>query len=201
LKTLTQGSAVEVQRKFKSPIKWRPNSQFVMCCNEIPRINDTTKGMIRRLVFVPFNMQLDPDKLDILLFQKICADVNNLRWLLTASVFAYRNAVKVGHLHKIDKQEELEQDFIAENQDPIQSFYQYLLEEYGDLTKLCRYLDGRTTDEIYGVYKKWCEDMSVRLELPKTFTRSFSKMLPANMTKKVMSVGGAKFNCYKNNEV
>ena len=200
LKTLTQGSSIEVHRKFKQSIKWKPNSQFVMCCNEIPRINDTTKGMIRRLVFVPFNMQLDPDKLDILLYQKICADANNLRYLLTASVFAYRNAVKVGHLHRLEKQDELEQDFIAENQDPIQSFFQYMVEEYRGVTGLCRYLDGRTTDEIYSNYKKWCEDMSIKPELPKTFTRNFGKTLPASMTKKVMSVGGAKFNCYKYTE-
>lgn len=43
LKSLIDGSEIEVNRKYKQPIKWQPNSQFIMCCNELPKINDTTK--------------------------------------------------------------------------------------------------------------------------------------------------------------
>lgn len=91
----------------------------------------------------------------------------------------------------------MENDFINENQDPIQAYYEFMVEEYKNVDSLCDWLDGRTTDEVYENYKKWCEDMSIKPELPKTFTRQFSKRLPANITKKVMSVGGVKFNCYK----
>lgn len=42
LKSLIDGGKIEVHRKYKDSIWWQPNSQFVMCCNEIPHINDTT---------------------------------------------------------------------------------------------------------------------------------------------------------------
>ena len=42
LKSIIQGSSIEIHRKFKSSIWWKPNSQFVLCCNDVPRINDTT---------------------------------------------------------------------------------------------------------------------------------------------------------------
>ena len=67
LKSLIQGGKIEVHRKFKNSVWWKPDSQFIICCNEIPRIADTTKGMIRRLAFIPFEMQLDDDNVDIML--------------------------------------------------------------------------------------------------------------------------------------
>lgn len=42
LKSIIQGSSIEIKRKFKSSIWWKPNSQFILCCNDVPRINDTT---------------------------------------------------------------------------------------------------------------------------------------------------------------
>lgn len=202
IKSLVDGTAIEVNRKFKKSIWWEPNSQFVMCCNEIPRIADTSKGMIRRLAFIPFDMQLPDDKLDRMLFHKMKSDVDNLRYILTGAVFAHRNAVGAGHLTTLDKQKELETDFIAENQDSVQAYYEFMLEDYnGQTDTLCRFLDGKTTEEVFESYKKWCEDLIIKPELPKTFTRQFSKRLPAYMSKKVMSIGGAKINCYRLNKV
>ena len=201
IKSLVDGTAIEVNRKFKKSIWWEPNSQFIMCCNEIPRIADTSKGMIRRLAFIPFDMQLRDDQLDRMLYHKIKSDINNLRYIMTGGIFAHRNAVSAGHLTTLEKQKELENDFIAENQDNIQSFYEYMLEEYNDdIGTLCRFLDGKTTEEIYAKYKKWCEEMIMKPEQPKTFTRQFSKRLPVYMSKKVMSIGGVKINCYRLNK-
>ena len=87
-------------------------------------------------------------------------------------------------------------DFIEENQDPISVFYENLINEYNTIGGVCRYLNGRTTEEIYNQYKKWCEDNNINMERPKTFTSKFSRLLPLCMKKRVMSIGGAKFNSY-----
>ena len=83
LKSLVDGGKVEVNRKFKESVWWKPNSQFVMCCNEIPRIQDTTNGMIRRLGFIPFELHLPENAVDRTLFSKMVQDPNNLRYLMT----------------------------------------------------------------------------------------------------------------------
>lgn len=90
----------------------------------------------------------------------------------------------------------MEQDFIEENQDPIHAFYEYVLDDHRDIDGLCRYLDGKTTDDIYGEYQKWCEENQIRCELNRTFTRQFGKLLPVYVKKKVISIGGVKFNSY-----
>lgn len=94
LKSISDGSTIDIDRKHQKSIKWRPNSQFVMCCNEIPRIADTTRGMIRRLAFIPFNMQLTDDQIDYTLYHKLTSDPDNLRYIMTGGIFAYREAMK-----------------------------------------------------------------------------------------------------------
>lgn len=197
LKSLVDGSVINVNRKFKQPIKWKPDSQFVMCCNEIPKIADTTRGMIRRLAFIPFDMQLRDDEIDIFLLDKILADKNNLRYILSGAIYAYRDAVNAGHLTKLDKQKELTNDFIEENKEPISAFYDWIVDDHNGLEAFVRYLDGKTTEEMYEEYKKWCDNNQLKPDTQRTFTTRFGKKLPANITKKVMKLGGQVFNIYQ----
>ena len=197
LKSLIDGSTIEVNRKFKQPIKWKPDSQFVMCCNEIPKIADTTRGMIRRLSFIPFDMQLSDDEIDVFLLDKILSDKDNLRYILSGAIYAYRDAVRGGRLTTIEKQEELKNDFLEENKEPISSFYDWLIDDHNGQDALCRYLDGKTTEEVYAEYKKWCENNGLRVETQRTFTTRFGKKLPAVLNKKIVKLGGQVFNVYQ----
>ena len=101
-----------------------------------------------------------------------------------------------GRLLDYEKQKELEQSFIEENQDPIDTYMDVCIGKAGSKVSLARLLDGKTTDEVYQEYKKWCEELSIRPDPPKAFTRKFSAKLPSYVKKKVISLSGAKFNCY-----
>jgi P4 family phage/plasmid primase-like protien len=197
LKSLVDGSTIDVNRKYKTPVKWKPDSQFVMCCNELPRIADTTRGMIRRLSFIPFDMQLRDEDIDIFLLDKILADKNNLRYILSGAVYAYRDAINAGHLTKLDKQQELTDDFIEENKEPISAFYDWIVDDCNGIGPFGRWIDGKTTEEMYSTYKKWCENNQIKVETQRTFTTRFGKKLPANVTKKVVKLGGQVFNVYQ----
>ena len=43
-------------------------------------------------------------------------------------------------------------DFLDENRSPIEMFFDYLKAREGSLEKLCLFLNGRTTEELYDVY-------------------------------------------------
>ena len=197
LKSIIDGSPIEVHRKFKDSVWWTPNSQFVMCCNEIPRIQDDSKGLIRRLGFIPFDMQIDDDHVDRTLYTKIISDENNLRYIMSEAIYAYRKAYQKGALTKTDKQKDLENDFIEENASPAKVYRDSKLEEFGEEEALTNWLDNKTTDEVYADYIKWCETSYSNPIPRKAFTAKFSKLLPANVTKKVLSLNGVKFNCYQ----
>lgn len=204
LKSVIQGSPVEVKRKYRDAIKWKPNTQFVVGCNDIPRINDTTGGMTRRLAFIPFDLHLTDEQTDVDLYDKLINNADDMRYLMTAGIRAFRNAKKAGHLLETDKQKELKDDFVQENKDQISSFYDYIVDEYGEnsigkapIDMTMNWLEGQTTDAIYDEYKTWCEqNMLQRSESQLAFTRRFKKKLPSYMVTKVQKVGGANFSVF-----
>lgn len=197
LKSLIQGGDIEIHRKYKKPIQWKPNSQFVICCNEIPNIADTSIGMIRRLSFIPFEMELPEEKQDVKLEMKLKEDIDNLRYIMTGGIFAYRKALERNHLTEIKKQTELREDFLAENKSPIDLFYDYLIEEevQGDTERFYRWLDGKTTEEIYKKYKDYRIDE--RIESQKAFTRRFNKKLKTRIELVRVTIGGVSFTSYR----
>ena len=54
-KKLVTGEKVNVERKGKDPYDFRNYSKLIFSANELPRINDLSGGLKRRLVFIPFN--------------------------------------------------------------------------------------------------------------------------------------------------
>lgn len=204
LKSVIQGSPIEVNRKYRDPIKWKPNTQFVVGCNEIPRIQDTTGGMTRRILFVPFDLQLTQEQMDIDLEDKMVACDDDMRYLLTAGIRAFRNAKKAGHLLETNKQKELTEDFIEENKDQISAFYEYLEHKEGENSigkpereLFNKWLDGRSIDEVYGLYKEWCNEFGItRIEAQTPFARKFRKKLDSGISTKPMRIGSKVLKVY-----
>ena len=205
LKSIVDGSKIEINIKHRDPISWKPTSQFVMCCNDIPRIQDTTGGMMRRLAFIPFDLHLKPGEMDYFLFDKISSDTDSMRYIMSSGIFAFRAAVQRGHLTELSIQKELEEDFKEINKDQIDAFYEYYMDELGSnnlgfekndwfLSKLC---DGVTTEEVYNTYCEWCKDnLEGRIETRKTFITKFKRKLPSSMTTKLTKIGGKVFSTF-----
>lgn len=205
LKTIVDGSSMEVNRKYMTPIKWKPNTQFVVGTNNIPQIKDTSGGMTRRLAFIPFDMQLTMEQRDNDLIYKIESNEDNYRYLMTAGILAFRNAKKRGRLTELDTQKELEKDFIEENKDQIEAFYDYMVSKFGEnnigiserdmfIKWLC---DGVNTTEMYENYVNWVKDTNDgKIETQLKFSRRFKRYLPQYVTTKVMKIGSKAFSIY-----
>lgn len=154
-------------------------------------------GMIRRLAFIPFDMHLPPEKIDINLERTIINDPNNLRYLMTGGIFAYRKAVKKNTLTESEKQKDLIEGFLEENRTPIDLYFEHLLQtEYnGDIEKLCHFISGKTTEEVYTEYKKY-RYPEENIETQRAFSVRFRRKLPSYMTTKKITVGGTSFTAY-----
>ena len=194
LKSLIQGGAVEVNRKYKSSIWWKPNSQFVICCNDVPKIKDTTPGMLRRLSFVPFELQLSKKEQDIKLETKLTDDINNLRYIMTGGIFAYREALKNNSLTEIEKQQELLRDFTEENKDSISLFYDYLIEREKGINGMCQWLNGKSYQDVFYEYRDFIgfDDKLTQ----RKFLISFNRKLPSKIKKEKKTVGGISIDGY-----
>jgi putative DNA primase/helicase len=58
-KNLTGNNTVMAQKKFKNPFKFLSKAKLVITYNEMPFISDTSTGMRRRLLVIPFDLDLE----------------------------------------------------------------------------------------------------------------------------------------------
>lgn len=82
-KKLVTGETVNVERKGKDPFDFENYSKLIFSCNDIPRINDLSDGLKRRIIFIPFNAKFskkDPDY-DPFIVDKLM-DQSSLEYLL-----------------------------------------------------------------------------------------------------------------------
>ena len=54
LKELSSGDAIQVNRKYKSPISVVPTAKLIFATNILPPINDKSDGVWRRMIAMPF---------------------------------------------------------------------------------------------------------------------------------------------------
>lgn len=55
-KKIVAGETLEDSYKHKDPIPFAPRTKLMMCCNDLPILNDTSEGFLRRLLVVELPM-------------------------------------------------------------------------------------------------------------------------------------------------
>lgn len=151
-KTLITGNGVDVDRKWDKPLRsYHPRAKWIISANTIPHIRDKSDGVWRRIVFIPWQVQIaecdrTPD-LDKQIIKKELHIV--LDWLLLGAV----RIVKRGR-------------FLSESEMPpiIQSQKQIMRLE-SDSVRAWIDEEGihhapavwTANDEIYTSYTDWCE--------------------------------------------
>lgn len=63
-KKLVTGETVNVERKGKDPYDFNNYSKLIFSCNDMPRINDLSDGLKRRIILIPFNAKFSKDDTD-----------------------------------------------------------------------------------------------------------------------------------------
>lgn len=63
-KKLTTGETINVERKGQDPYDMNNYSTLIFAANELPRINDLSDGLKRRIQFVPFNAKFNKNNSD-----------------------------------------------------------------------------------------------------------------------------------------
>lgn len=157
--------------------------------------------MIRRLRFIPFELELGVNEMDIFLKDKILGEPghNGLRYIMTKGIMAYREAVNRGDLTILPKQKELEEDFIEENKDRISQFLEYMIDEHHDdgPNGFFGWLEGQFSEQVYHDYYEWCTNQYYNnIEGAKAFNTRFKKKLPQNWTLGVQRLGDKIYRIY-----
>jgi len=184
LKSYTAGDAMSFARKFLDPIECVPSAKIMIACNELPKIQDRTQGIWRRLIFVPFEKIYTEKEQDKNLADKLAMHLSG--------VFSW--AVKgIGLLKESNgfvcpaKCIEALNDYQL-RMNPGRGFLQ---ENY----EIDPQAEGVPCGEIYKAYTVWCEANGFKPLNSSNFGREIKRMYP-QMVKMKKTTGDRRIAIY-----
>ncbi|MDK0718889.1 phage/plasmid primase, P4 family [Clostridium perfringens] len=151
-KVVTGEDYLMAEKKNKNPFKFKPFARLVFSCNELPRnYVDRTEGFYRRLIIMPFNRQIEKNKIDKALKYKFQREKEGIfNWALEGLKRLYENNFEFSENELTDG---VKKEYKRENNNVI-SF----VEE-------CCELDGLfscSRIEIYEAYKEFCVEAGLK---------------------------------------
>lgn len=96
VKSLTGGDIITARQLYKPPFEFLPAFKPVMAGNHKPEIRGTDTGIWRRMVLVPFNVSIPPEKQDRRLSDKLKAELPEiLRWTVQGCLKWQREGLSI----------------------------------------------------------------------------------------------------------
>lgn len=165
-KKLTTGETINVERKGRDPFDFNNYAKLVFSANKMPRINDTSNGLTRRLMFIPFNAHFTPqdDDFDPFITDKLLSEVS-MQYVLQLGLKGLKGLLEAHHFTS-SKAVDREAEKYAELNNPIIA---YLREEDPKLI-------NESTKEAYVGYNTWCVDNGYKSVSQIAFSREVSKL-------------------------
>lgn len=151
-KSLVAGNGVDVDRKYDKPLRsYRSHAKWIIASNNVPHIRDKSDGVWRRIVFVPWQVQIEEGKRIPDLDKKIIESELHivLDWLLEGAV----RIVKRGRFRSEDEMPAI----IQAQKHTMRLESDSILAWIEDEGIHCSSSTETANDEIYRAYANWCE--------------------------------------------
>lgn len=162
-KKLVTGETVNVERKGSDPFDFENYSKLIFSCNEIPRINDLSDGLKRRIIFIPFNAKFskkDPDY-DPFIIDKLLSN-DSMEYLLKISLEGLERILYNREFTLPEVVRNAWDDYEKRN-NPIIGFL--------DEGKI----ENELTKDVYLQYQTWCHENGLKHMSKVTFTKEICK--------------------------
>lgn len=149
-KKLVTGEKVNVERKGRDPYDFKNYSKLIFSANELPRINDLSGGLKRRIVFIPFNAvfsKKDPDY-DPFIKDKITTP-EAIEYLLKVAIDGLYRILNNNNI-TISKASEQVWDEYEQINNPVVFF----LDEYK--------IENESVNDVFRRYQMWCVESGLK---------------------------------------
>lgn len=150
LKRVITGDTIFTDVKGGDGYSMRPYATVVLACNAFPRVADTSDGFMRRLFAVGFNAKFtrdDPDYNPNIGFEMEKEDT--LEYACKLGVMGLRHVIEENRLTPNRTNDEAKADIAEGSNSALQWIHDDGIEAYQ--------ITGKSKDEMYGMYVKWCE--------------------------------------------
>lgn len=163
-KKLVTGETVNAEKKGEHPFEFDNYAKLIFSANEMPRINDLSDGMKRRLVIIPFNAKFSDTDADF--------DPNITDKLQTSSAMQYLLVIGLEGLKRV----------IANKRFTLPAVVKGALARYElDNNPLLGFLDeypkieNELVKDVYLKYDLWCRQANLKPLSRPVFGRELSK--------------------------
>lgn len=116
-KNLTTGGDIMAKIVYKQPYLVANRAKLILCCNNMPPSSDSSKGMLRRMLIVPFDKTFEDHEQDIRIEQKLIKESSGI---LNRIIDSYLRFEKKGFTRSDAINEEVQ--MYKEDIDPIYNF-------------------------------------------------------------------------------
>lgn len=148
LKKLTTGETLNVERKGKDPFDFTNYAKLIFSANEMPRMNDYSDGLGRRLQIVPFKAKFSPDDPDYdpFITDKLLSD-ESMKYVLNLALNALKRLLKNNKFTQ-SKAVKREIEKYQEENNPVISFVNNEEIEF----------DRKVVKDVYDMYRLYCSE-------------------------------------------
>ena len=165
-KKLTTGETINAERKGRDPFDFNNYSKLIFSANKMPRINDTSNGLTRRLMFIPFNAHFTSkdDDYDPFITDKLLS-VESMQYVLILALNGLKRLLK-NHKFATSKRINDEATKYEELNNPL---ILYLRDEQPKMI-------NEVVKDAYVVYSVWCVDNGYRAISQIAFSREVCRL-------------------------
>ncbi|MDR9794048.1 phage/plasmid primase, P4 family [Aeribacillus pallidus] len=166
LKKLATGESLNVERKGKDPFDFTNYAKLIFSANEMPRINDYTDGLARRLQIVPFKAKFSPDDPDYdpFITDKLLSE-ESMQYVLVLALNALNRLLKNKKFTQ-SKAVEKELRKYQEENNPVISFMNNENVE----------LDRAVVADVYMQYKLYCSENGYQAVSNISFSKTIKRL-------------------------
>lgn len=185
-KKLVTGEDILLNIKYRvAPITLNNKATLIFSCNQLPEINDTTYGLYRRLIIIPFNNTFKKElgNLDLNINEKLNTNeirsalfniaLKGLSRLLVNQEFTYPK--EVGNLLK---------DYRKSNNSVLQ-----FIDEIGK-----KNIIRNSTKDVHDLYIHWAVDNGERLMTQRKLTKQINEIL--HLKSESRTIKGKSTKCF-----
>lgn len=187
-KKLSTGETLNVERKGKDPFDFTNYAKLIFSANEMPRINDFTDGLGRRLQIVPFKAKFTPEDEDYdpFITDKLLSD-ESMQYIL---LLALKSLKRLLEEKKFTKSKAVEEELVKyqEENNPIISFVNNENIE----------LERSVVGDVYLQYKVYCVENGFQSVSNINFSKQISQLF--GYKSHVQKVDGKNKRIFINNE-
>lgn len=186
-KKIVTGDYITVEKKFNDAYKFKPYSKLIFSANTMPRINDKTGAVKRRLIPVPFKAtfsKADPD-FDPFISDKLTT-CDSMEYLVQVGLDGLLRVLN-NNAFSINDEIKRELNTIDEINNPILGFIEDIGEEN---------IIERTTAEVYDKYRSYCIENGLRDPMAMNgFVRGINTQMKTTATRRMIQ--GENFKLFE----